>query len=156
MSSAMRAGPCAMTVDVAAPVRSASELSKLAKAHAYALGFDLPGMAALGPADTAIAFDEWLAAGYAGTMDYLSRGAEKRRDSRRALPGTTHAVVVGLNYGGREPSGPVARYARGDDYHDVMERTTGELHERIAADAGRSGAGKGDCDNAPLLWGVVP
>ncbi len=140
-----------MTVDVAAPVRSASELSKLAKAHAYALGFDLAGIAALGPADTAIAFDEWLAAGYAGTMDYLSRGAEKRRDSRRALPGTTHAVVVGLNYGGREPSGPVARYARGDDYHDVMEHKLRELHERIAAVAGRSVAGKAYVDTGPLL-----
>ncbi len=140
-----------MTVDVATSVRSASELSRLAKAHAYALGFDLAGIAALGPADTAPAFDEWLDAGYAGTMDYLSRGAEKRRDSRRALPGTTHAVVVGLDYGGREPSGPVARYARGDDYHDVMKHKLHGLHERIAADAGRSVAGKAYVDTGPLL-----
>lgn len=140
-----------MTPDVAAPTRSAAELSRLAKAHAYALGFDLAGIAALGPADTAAAFDAWLDAGYAGTMDYLSRGAEKRRDSRRPLPGTTHAVVVALDYGGREPSGPVARYARGDDYHDVMEQRLHALHERIAADAGRHVAGKAYVDTGPLL-----
>src|SRR4051812_28373913 len=42
----------------------ADELTRLAKAHAYALGFDLAGVAALGPADTAAAFDEWIAAGH--------------------------------------------------------------------------------------------
>jgi epoxyqueuosine reductase QueG len=57
----------------------ASQLSQLAKAHAFALGFDLVGIAPLGPADTAAAFDEWLADGRAGVMHYLERGAEKRR-----------------------------------------------------------------------------
>src|SRR5919112_808195 len=111
-----------------APVRwagaretSAAELARLAKAHAYAIGFDLAGIVALGPAETAREFEAWLADGRAGAMHYLERGAEKRRDSRLPLPGTTHAIVVGLDYGGREPSGPVARYARGDDYHDVMD-----------------------------------
>ncbi|HEY5440058.1 MAG TPA: hypothetical protein VIJ90_02125, partial [Gemmatimonadaceae bacterium] len=66
-----------------------AELARLAKAHAYALGFELAGIAALGPADTADAFDAWIDAGHAGVMHYLERGVEKRRDSRRPLPGTT-------------------------------------------------------------------
>jgi epoxyqueuosine reductase len=128
-----------------------AELARLAKAHAYALGFDLAGIAALGPADTADAFDAWIDAGRAGVMHYLERGAEKRRDSRRAKPGTTHAIVVAVDYGGREPSGPVARYARGDDYHDVMDAKLRELHRRMEHDAGRAIEGKPYVDTGPLL-----
>jgi epoxyqueuosine reductase len=132
-------------------MHSPNELAQLAKAHAFALGFDLVGIAALGPADTADAFDAWINAGHAGEMHYLERGAEKRRDSRRAKPGTTHAIVVALDYGGREPSGPVARYARGDDYHDVMDARLRELHRRIERDAGRAIEGKPYVDTGPLL-----
>jgi epoxyqueuosine reductase len=135
-----------------APVTSsASELSRLARAHAYALGFDLAGIAALGPVETAPEFDRWLDAGRAGAMHYLERGAEKRRDSRRALSGTTHAVVVALDYGGKEPSGPVARYARGDDYHDVMDAKLRELHRRVERDVGHAVLGKPYVDTGPLL-----
>jgi epoxyqueuosine reductase len=129
----------------------AAELSRLAKAHAFALGFDLAGIAALGPAETSAAFEEWLSEGRAGTMHYLARGAEKRRDTRLPLPGTTHALVVALDYGGKEPSGPVARYARGDDYHDVMASKLRDLHERLERDAGRVIAGKPYVDTGPIL-----
>jgi epoxyqueuosine reductase len=132
-------------------VSDPAELARLARAHAFALGFDLVGIAALGPSDTADAFDDWIGAGYAGTMQYLERGAEKRRDSRRPLPGTTHAIVVALDYGGREPSGPVARYARGNDYHDVIDARLRALHKRVEADAGRVIAGKPYVDTGPLL-----
>ncbi|HEU4720299.1 MAG TPA: tRNA epoxyqueuosine(34) reductase QueG [Gemmatimonadaceae bacterium] len=134
----------AAAVDVA-------ELARLAKAHAYAIGFDLVGIAALGPAETSPEFEAWLAQGRAGTMQYLERGAAKRRDTRLPLPGTTHAIVVGLDYGGREPSGPVARYARGDDYHDVMDAMLRDLHRRVAHDAGREVLGKPYVDTGPLL-----
>jgi epoxyqueuosine reductase len=135
---------CAQEVD-------ATELARLAKAHAYAIGFDLVGIAALGPAETSPEFEAWLREGRAGTMAYLERGAEKRRDTRLPLPGTTHAIVVALDYGGREPSGPVARYARGDDYHDVMDAMLRELHRRVASDAGREVLGKPYVDTGPLL-----
>src|SRR5258705_108145 len=129
----------------------ARELARMVRAHAYALGFDLVGIAALGPAETAAAFDAWVDAGRVGTMAYLERGAAKRRDTRLPLPGTTHAIVVGMDYGGKEPSGPVARYARGDDYHDVMESRLRELHRRLEHDAGRAVLGKPYVDTGPLL-----
>jgi epoxyqueuosine reductase len=128
-----------------------AELTRLAKAHAFALGFDLVGVAELGPADTAAAFEEWVKAGHAGEMAWLARGVEKRRDTRLPRPGTTHAIVVALDYGGKEPSGPVARYARGDDYHDVMESRLRELHARLERDAGRAIAGKPYVDTGPIL-----
>ncbi|HEX5972659.1 MAG TPA: tRNA epoxyqueuosine(34) reductase QueG [Gemmatimonadaceae bacterium] len=134
-----------------APRPDPIDLARLAKAHAFALGFDLAGITELGPVPSAPLFDEWIAAGHAGTMHYLARGAEKRRDSRRPKEGTTHAIVVGLDYGGREPSGPVARYARGDDYHDIMESRLRELHARLERDAGRTILGKPYVDTGPLL-----
>ena len=121
------------------------------KAQAYGLGFDLAGIARLGPAETADVFDRWLEAGYAGEMDYLARGAEKRRDTRAPVPGAVSAVVVAMNYGGREPSGPVARYARGDDYHDVMVERLRELQRWLGEQVGHEVAGRAYVDTGPLL-----
>jgi epoxyqueuosine reductase len=132
-------------------VRSAGSLEQRIKAQAYGLGFDLVGVTSLGPADTAPEFDEWLARGYAGDMAYLERGAEKRRDTRRPVAGVRSAVVVALDYGGREPSGPVARYARGADYHDVMAARLRQLHASVSAWAGRDVVGKAYVDTGPIL-----
>jgi len=127
------------------------DLNGLIKAQAYGLGFDLVGLTTLGPVDTATANDEWLARGFAGDMEYLHRGAGKRRDTTLPFAGAISAIVVGLDYGGRAPPGPVARYARGDDYHDVMERKLGELHEWIEAAVGHDVAGKPYVDTGPIL-----
>src|SRR5918999_39980 len=98
-------------VAVIAPVGRPRALEERIKAQAFGLGFDLAGIARLGPAETASAFDEWLARGYAGDMHYLPRWADKRRDTRLPLAGVTSAIVVAMNYGGTAASGPVARYA---------------------------------------------
>jgi epoxyqueuosine reductase len=126
-------------------------LEGLIKGQAYGLGFDLVGITSLGPMETASAFDAWIANGYAGEMDYLSRGAEKRHDSRLPFPGARSAIVVGLDYGGREPSGPVARYARGDDYHEIMTDRLKELHSWLRVELGRPVPGKAYVDTGPLL-----
>ena len=73
---------------------STPTLEDLIKAQAHGLGFDLVGIAALGPVETAAAFEDWLSAGYAGDMAYLPRGAEKRRDTRLPVPGARTAIVV--------------------------------------------------------------
>ena len=123
----------------------------LVKAQAYGLGFDLVGIASLGPMETAASFDDWIAKGYSGDMEYLPRGAEKRRDSRLPFSGAVSAIVVGLNYGGREPSGPVARYARGDDYHDLMIERLRDLHRWLECEIGRPVSGKAYVDTGPIL-----
>lgn len=132
-------------------VAEALLLEEKLKAQAYGLGFDLVGIAALGPMETAAAYDAWLAKGYDGEMAYLERGAEKRRDSRLTFPGAKSAIVVGLDYGGRQPSGPVARYARGDDYHDVMTARLADLHRWLEREVERPIAGKPYVDTGPLL-----
>jgi epoxyqueuosine reductase len=136
---------------VIAQITEGLSLEQLLKAQAYGLGFDLVGIASLGPMETADTFDSWIEHGYAGEMDYLSRGAAKRRDSRLPIAGATTAIVVGLSYGGREPSGPVARYARGDDYHDVMTARLEELHRWLESEVCRPIGGKAYVDTGPIL-----
>ena len=134
-----------------AQIAEALSLEQLLKAQAYALGFDLVGITSLGPMETADTFDSWIEHGYAGEMDYLARGAAKRRDSRLPVEGATSAIVVGLSYGGREPSGPIARYARGDDYHDVMTVRLEELHRWLESEVCRPIGGKAYVDTGPIL-----
>ena len=121
------------------------------KTRARELGFDLVGIATLGQVETAGHFDEWIAAGYAGEMGYLERGAEKRHDTRRPFEGVQSAVVVAMNYGGTQPDGPVARYARGDDYHDVMIDRLNGLHRWIESEIGHAVRGKPYVDTGPIL-----
>jgi epoxyqueuosine reductase len=130
---------------------SALAVEERIKAQAYGLGFDLVGIARLGPVESASALDEWLDHGYAGEMDYIARGAEKRRDTRLPVPGATSAIVVGLDYGGKESSGPVARYARGDDYHDLMIDKLRELQRWIGREIGGPLRGKPYVDTGPIL-----
>jgi epoxyqueuosine reductase len=121
------------------------------KAQAFGLGFDLAGVATLGAPDSAPEFDAWLASGYQGEMQYLERGADLRRDARRPEPGMRSAVVVALNYGGTQPPGPIARYARGDDYHTVMHEKLGELGRWFVAASGGTARTRSYVDTGPVL-----
>jgi epoxyqueuosine reductase len=133
------------------PAGLTASVESLIKAQAFGLGFDLAGIATLGPVETADAFDDWLSAGYAGEMAYLPKGAEKRRDTRLPFAGASSAIVVALNYGDTAPSGPVARYARGDDYHDVMWGKLNALHAWIEEHVSRDVPGKAYVDTGPIL-----
>ncbi len=121
------------------------------KAEAYARGAMLAGVTSLGPMETARAFDDWIANGYAGEMSYLERGAGKRRDSTLPVAGAVSALVIGVNYGGTEPDGPVARYARGDDYHDVLVPMLRGIQDWASAELGVAVPGKAYTDTGPIL-----
>jgi len=105
------------------------------KRRAEALGFSAVGITRLERNPHAAELDRWLAAGHAGTMTYLNRQAEQRRDPRQIMPGATTAVVTLTNYfhgsPGHDPGagGRVAQYAWSSDYHDVL----GARLEQLAA-----------------------
>lgn len=107
------------------------------KQRAAALGFTATGIARLDRNPHAAELDRWLAAGHAGTMAYLNRQAEKRKDPGKIFPGARSAVVTLTNYfhGSADPGPPargarVAQYAWSSDYHDVL----GERLEQLAAE----------------------
>lgn len=129
-----------------------NSLTQRLTAFAYGLGFDAVGIAALGEPATRAAFDAWLARRQHAGMHYLDgAGAELRRDARRPHPGATHAVVVAASYGGRTPSGAVARYARGDDYHEVLRERVRELHHWLERELGHPVNARPYVDSGPLL-----
>jgi epoxyqueuosine reductase len=97
------------------------------------VGFDSCRVAACSPPAHADKFDDWLREGAHGEMEYMARGEEKRRDPQKILPGARSVVVLALNYfqGSQNAAetaaateektrGRIARYAWGDDYHDVI------------------------------------
>ncbi|HUQ19979.1 MAG TPA: tRNA epoxyqueuosine(34) reductase QueG [Gemmatimonadaceae bacterium] len=123
----------------------------LIKAQALGLGFDLAGITKLGEVESHDHFENWLSKNFHGQMQYLARGAEKRRNTTLPLEGTKSAIVVGLNYGGTQPSGPIARYARGDDYHEIMIAKLDSLHAWIEQELGHKVRGKSYVDTGPIL-----
>src|SRR6266704_2174017 len=88
-----------MTKDVEQRRRAeASRKGVEVKRRGLALGFDAVGIATLETNAHAAELDRWLAAGYAGTMTYLHRQAEKRKDPARIMPGAKVAIVTLMNY----------------------------------------------------------
>jgi epoxyqueuosine reductase len=99
------------------------------KARARELGFDLCGIAPAAAHPELNFFREWLARGYGGTMTYLHRSAKKRVDIRKVVPTARTVIVTATVYNTDRPystqcedrgRAQIARYAWGDDYHDVI------------------------------------
>jgi len=152
----------------------------------YALGLDAVGFADAKPHPRTEFLREWIDRGYAGEMDYLVRRVEERVDPRLVLPGVETLIVVGLACPveasppmHKEPTGRIARYAGGEDYHEVLlDRVraleaslealssgpvrsrsyvdTGPVAERAAAErAGLGWIGKNSCLILPDLGSHV-
>jgi epoxyqueuosine reductase len=102
------------------------------KDRARDLGFDLCGIAPVDDFPELKFLPEWLARGYAGEMEYMSKSAERRADIRNVLPSARSVIVTGTLYNtdtgataatraaGASDFVQVARYARGQDYHFVL------------------------------------
>jgi len=93
-------------------------------------------------------FDRWVAAGHAGTMQYLVRGLDRRGDPEKLLPGAQSVLVVLERYDSRPLEMPIganpsdgtakfARYLRGprSDYADYHHTLKGSL-AALASDCG--------------------
>jgi epoxyqueuosine reductase len=99
------------------------------KAKAREIGFDLCGIAPASDHPELTFFREWLDRGYAGDMAYLGRSADRRADVRHVIPSARSVIVTATVYNTDRPYSTeckdatrahIARYAWGDDYHDVI------------------------------------
>ncbi len=129
-------------------------LTESVKARAVDLGFDRVAIGPASPPEHGDAFRRWLEAGYAGTMGYLERRLGERLEPARVLHGARSVVCVALNYyqgeAATDPSwAPVARYAWGRDYHDVMTPRLNVLATHLAEACGA--VSKGYVDTGPVL-----
>ena len=85
MIDAPVAAPAVM--EMATPVApAAADLSRLARAHAYALGFDLVGIAALGPADGLAQALEALAQAMDNAPEQADQGLDTAIDAVTESP----------------------------------------------------------------------
>jgi epoxyqueuosine reductase len=135
-----------------------AELSALAAQ----LGFAVCRVARCGVPPHAREFGEWLDEGRHGEMAWMERNRERRGDPQAVLPGARSVVVLAMNYWQGEGSpqasdlsdlsdasdGVIARYAWGDDYHDLIEAKLDELDRFLTA---RGGAQKRYVDTGPVL-----
>lgn len=106
------------TPDTGRPVLSSRTLAALAREA----GFDLCGFARPDPIPPNV-LRVWLEAGRAADMDWMGARAEERLDVRRLLPDARTVVAFASSYlveGEAPRAAPVARYARGRDYHATL------------------------------------
>jgi epoxyqueuosine reductase len=160
------------------PTLTASAL----KARARALGFDACGIAPADRFPRLAALSSWIDRGYAGQMRYLAESLDDRLDPRRFLPTAQAVISLGAIYNTAEAertrpasAARIARYARGEDYHDVLRLRVralvtwmadtappglealscvddGPVQERVLAEqAGLGWIGKNTCLISPTL-----
>jgi epoxyqueuosine reductase len=121
-----------------------SALALHAKSLAREKGFDLVGIARADAPPELAFFAEWIARGHAGEMTYLTSQVARREDLRAAFPWARSLIAVGLQYDTPFPysteapsdRGWIARYAWGDDYHDVMKTMLEGLVEDLRHEVG--------------------
>ncbi len=149
--------------------------------QARAVGFDLAGIAAVpAPADDA-RFAAWVAAGYAGELDYLTRTDEAgnlvRGDLRRSTPWARSVIVCAVNYNpasedqstplsidpAPRTSGWIARYAwssrrstktgaqHPSDYHDILKPQLQRLEVQLKQRFGEACNTRCYVDTGPVL-----
>jgi epoxyqueuosine reductase len=139
-----------------APQISGDELKKELIGYARKLGFDSCRVANCAVPLHADEFRNWLREGAAGEMNYMERGEEKRCDPQKVLAGARSVIVLALNYwqGGHsktqnnEATGRIARYARGDDYHELMKAKLEKIDNFLREFGGTQ---KSYVDTGPIL-----
>ena len=133
---------------------SAIRLKELLVSFAREIGFDSCRIAACNAPAHAYQFREWLRDGTHGEMIYMARGEEKRCEPEKILPDARSIIVLALNYfQGKTPhrrvaTGTIARYAWGDDYHDVITAKLKRIAEFLCSYGGQQ---KCYVDTGPVL-----
>src|SRR5436190_8822358 len=125
------------------------------------LGFQRIGIADCDLSHAEARLAEWLARGWQGDMDYMSRHGTRRSRPAELVPGTVRVISARLDYFpaaardahevlGLSERAYVARYALGRDYHKVLRQRLQQLADRIRERVGDFGY-RVFTDSAPVL-----
>jgi epoxyqueuosine reductase len=141
--------------------RTDGDLPPRVEARARELGFSLFGVAAPHASTHTPLYRRWLEDGFHGQMAYLGRedSIARRADLQRTMDSVRSVVVVGYEYYAEDDPavaadpgrGIVARYARGDDYHDVVKEKLEELLAWLDAQVPGGVRGRPYVDTGPIL-----
>ena len=132
-----------------------AEASKLVKRLAREQGFDACGISAAGfLEEEATGLENWLNAGFHGTMSWTERHFDERLDPRKLVPGAKSVISVVLNYfpneGQRADAPKISKYAYGRDYHKVIRGKLKRMLLCIQDEIGEV-SGRGFVDSAPVM-----
>ena len=127
------------------------------RGEARRLGFSRLGIAAVETGrDPRVheAFRRWLDLGFAAGMErWLVAHEPLRREPASVLPGVRSVVMLATDYAATAPAagggGRVARYAWGDDYHDLLRPRLNALGAWLEA-ASPGARTRGVVDSAPF------
>lgn len=114
-----------------------TSLKSTLQERARALGFDACGVARAHRVDdvAALRYDQWLAQGRHGCLEWAARHRELRDDPTQLLPGAQSVVVVAMNYYPArlqpQEAPQFAYYAYGRDYHEVVKQRLWQLAAAI-------------------------
>jgi epoxyqueuosine reductase len=100
--------------------------------RAQELGFDACRFTSAEPPTHKEHFERWLKSGCHGEMGYLQRNAHKRTDPRKILADARTIITLAVSYATDSAAGPIARYARFTDYHDVVGERLEALSQFIS------------------------
>ena len=83
-------------------------------------------------------FAEWLESGHHATMHYLAKNRAARLDPSSRFPWARSAIVILVPYASERPNAPagalshaIARYALGDDYHEVLDGMLRKIEDAL-------------------------
>lgn len=125
------------------------------KRQAAALGFDHCGIAqAVQLDDDARRLEQWLSKGMHGNMRYMENYFDKRIDPRKLVDNANSVITLLLNYYPEQQqvaeAPRVAKYAYGQDYHEVIKGKLNTLLLMMQEEIGEV-SGRGFIDSAPVL-----
>ena len=134
----------------------ADTLTDALKRRAVDEGFDDIAIADAAPLPRdGAALAAWLGHGFHGTMAWMDRHPERRKDPSAVVPDCRSVVTVTMNYWRETPKPPpdrfgrVARYAQSRDYHKVMGKRLKHLAQWLEDESGQ--ATRAFVDTAPIL-----
>ena len=90
-------------------------------------------------------FEEFLADGRYGDMEWLASGPERRVDPKILWPEVRSVLMIGMNYGPEQDPilnlahrnlANISVYARGDDYHEIIKPKLKHVARWLIASAG--------------------
>ena len=128
----------------------AKALRENLRAEALSMGFDVFGVAPIDADVKADYFKKWIADGMHGEMEWMAKDTERRTEVTRVLPEARSIIVVGLNYYQPQPNPnyQIAKYALGQDYHNVITKKLRKLCTVMRALGGEQ---KPYVDTGPVL-----
>ena len=134
---------------------NSAQASKLVKRLAREQGFDACGISTAGfLEEEATGLENWLNAGFHGTMSWMERHFDERLDPRKLVPGAKSVISVVLNYfpdkEQRADAPKISKYAYGRDYHKVIRGKLKRMLLCIQDEIGEV-SGRGFVDSAPVM-----